>query len=60
MATGCETCAWRKKYDTQPKSILGRLWRWHIGWCPGWKKYNAELSKEEREKLAERYNYKLK
>jgi hypothetical protein len=34
----CEHCGFRAKYDNNPKSFLGRIWRWHAGWCPGWKK----------------------
>ena len=52
---GCETCAWRAKYDADPKSLLGRLWRWHAGWCPGWKKYVTSLPDEQRRELADRY-----
>ena len=26
---GCATCSFRAKYDDRPKSLLGRLWRWH-------------------------------
>ncbi|MFA6728721.1 MAG: hypothetical protein WCS17_10975 [Prevotella sp.] len=33
----CDTCSMRKKYDTNPKSLMGRFWRWHINFCPGWK-----------------------
>lgn len=56
MATpGCATCGFRAKYDKNPKSLLGRLWRWHAGWCPGWKMYMKSLPDEERRKLAEQY-----
>ena len=54
----CETCAFRAKYDKNPKSLLGRLWRWHAGWCPGWKKYITSLPDEQRRELAERYRLK--
>ena len=55
---GCENCGWRKKYDDRPKSILGRLWRWHAGWCPGWKAYMRSLPLEEQMALASRYDLK--
>ena len=51
----CAECAFRARYDANPRSILGRLWRWHAGWCPGWRAYMASLTDEERKKLAERY-----
>lgn len=52
----CENCGFRAKYDNMPKSFLGRLWRWHINWCPGWKTYMKSLSNEKRIELAEKYN----
>jgi hypothetical protein len=52
----CETCGFRAKYDNNPKSILGRIWRWHAAWCPGWKRYITSLPDDERIKLAEKYN----
>lgn len=54
----CENCGFRAKYDRNPQSFLGRLWRWHAGWCPGWKKYMASLPPEKRDELAERYHMK--
>ncbi len=52
----CENCGFRTKYDKNPKSILGLLWRWHANWCPGWNKYIKSLPDEKRVMLAERYN----
>jgi hypothetical protein len=54
----CENCGFRSKYDNNPKSFLGRLWRWHANWCPGWKKYMKSLPDEQRVELAERYGMK--
>ena len=34
----------RARYDDNPRSLLGRLWKWHTGWCPGWKAYQKELA----------------
>ncbi len=42
----CETCRFRKQYDKHPESLLGRIWKWHTGWCPGWKSYVTSLSDE--------------
>jgi len=36
--------------------LLGRLWRWHAGWCPGWKSYMNSLPDQERLELAEKYD----
>jgi hypothetical protein len=56
MAThNCENCGFRAKYDSAPKSFLGRLWRWHANWCPGWKAYITSLPGDERIRLAEKY-----
>ncbi len=53
----CAKCSIRAKYDRNPKSLIGRFWRWHISFCPGWKKYYASLSDEERKELQQKYNY---
>ena len=52
----CENCGFRAKYDNNPKSILGRIWRWHAGWCPGWNKYMKSLMDPKRIDLAGKYN----
>jgi hypothetical protein len=54
----CETCRFRARYDRNPRSFLGRLWKWHASWCPGWKGYMASLAKEERTQLAQKYQLK--
>ena len=51
----CETCAFRGKYDRNPKSLLGRIWRWHANWCPGWKRYMLSLDADQRIELARKY-----
>jgi hypothetical protein len=51
----CETCRWRARYDNNPKSFIGRLWRWHAAWCPGWKAYMQSLSDDARLRLADTY-----
>jgi len=33
----------------------GRLWKWHIKWCPGWKAYIASLSDANKEKTLNKY-----
>ncbi len=51
----CPDCGWRAKYDQKPKSFLGRIWKWHIKWCPGWKSYLKILPDEEREAVLDKY-----
>lgn len=60
MKSNCERCPFRARYDKNPKSILGRIWRWHINWCPGWKSYMNSLPAEDRAKLVAKYNLKQK
>jgi hypothetical protein len=52
----CKTCPLRAKYDKNPRSILGRLWRWHINWCPGFKSYMKSLSDSEKNSLIAMYH----
>ena len=52
----CESCSLRAKYDKNPRSLLGRLWKWHVNWCPGWKSYMKSLPDQERIELAEKYD----
>lgn len=54
----CATCAFRAKYDNNPRSILGRIWRWHANWCPGWKSYMNSLADGERLAVAKKYDMK--
>jgi len=58
MAHKCKECGFRAKYDNAPDSFLGRIWRWHTNWCPGWKKHISSLPDGERIKLAEKYDMK--
>lgn len=54
----CDACPFRAKYDRNPKSLLGRLWRWHTNWCPGWRNYMRSLPEDRRVELAQRYQMK--
>jgi len=55
--SSCATCNFRAKYDKNPRSILGRLWRWHTNFCPGWKAYMASLSDEDKKALVAKYGF---
>jgi len=55
--SGCATCSFRAKYDKKPRSFLGRVWRWHVNFCPGWKSYMRSLSDNEKREIVERYNF---
>jgi len=58
MESKCSKCSLRAKYDKNPKSLMGRFWRWHINFCPGWKAYFTSLSPEEQSELRKKYNFK--
>jgi hypothetical protein len=53
--SGCEKCSFRARYDKNSRSILGRIWKWHIRWCPGWKSYVKSLPDEKRKEVTEQY-----
>ncbi len=55
----CENCSIRAKYDKDPKSIIGRFWRWHINFCPGWKGYIRSLEENEKQELKDKYKLKV-
>lgn len=40
----CANCSFRQKSEANPKSFVARLWKWHTGWCPGWKTYQKALA----------------
>lgn len=54
----CAECKLRAKYDNNPKSLMGRLWRWHINFCPGWKAYMLSLTENDRISVAQKYGQK--
>lgn len=54
----CETCMFRAHYDKNPKSILGRLWYWHISFCPGWKAYFTHQDEKTKAELRSKYDFR--
>jgi hypothetical protein len=49
MASRCEDCKMRRRAQEKPNSLTSKIWRWHTGWCPGWKAYQRELAQKELE-----------
>ena len=45
--SACENCPIRKRAEQKPDSILAKIWRWHITWCPGWKAYQKTLAESK-------------
>lgn len=43
----CESCAWRQKAETRPRSLMAWLWRVHTRFCPGWKAYQRWLAAQQ-------------
>jgi hypothetical protein len=48
----CENCAARANAEANPERLLSKLWRWHTGWCPGWKAYQKHLSEAAKQRSA--------
>lgn len=44
---GCEHCGLRNYAEKNPDKLIGKIWKWHTRWCPGWKRYQRELRKRE-------------
>ena len=42
----CEECWWRRYAERKPQTLLAKIWRWHTGWCPGWKRYQKQLAEK--------------
>lgn len=42
----CATCGIRRKAEANPGSLWSRLWTWHTGLCPRWKRYQQALARE--------------
>lgn len=57
VQANCPNCPMRRKFEEKPNSFVGRFWRWHINFCPGWKQYFTSLPDEEREALSEKYDF---
>jgi len=54
----CENCKFRAHYVKDPKSFLGRFWRWHINICPGWRAYFTHQDEQTRALLREKYDFR--
>ena len=47
MKSRCAECGMRKRAEKNPNSIISKIWKWHTGWCPGWKAYQKELAEQK-------------
>ena len=57
MTHACENCKIHAHYDKNPKSLMGRIWHWHISFCPGWKSYFTSQSPEKQAELRKKYQF---
>ena len=48
MESKCAECPMRLRAEAKPKSLMARIWKWHTGWCPGWKAYQESLAAEQQ------------
>ncbi|HOO73223.1 MAG TPA: hypothetical protein PK926_15805 [Spirochaetota bacterium] len=55
MALPCENCKMRAVYDKKPASLIGRFWKFHIKFCPGWKMYLKSLPEDRRQEMFRKY-----
>ncbi len=55
MAIPCENCKMRAAYDRNPGSLIGRFWKFHIKFCPGWKMYLKSLPEDKRRQMFDKY-----
>jgi len=44
----CDKCPFKKFAERHPANLLIRLWRWHTGWCPGWRAYQKKLARRQQ------------
>lgn len=54
----CKNCKLRAKYDKTPESFIGKFWRWHINFCPGWKGYMKSLDESKKTEIIAKYRLK--
>ncbi len=48
LKSRCASCKFRDYAERKPNSLIARIWRWHTGWCPGWKAYQRELAEQNK------------
>jgi hypothetical protein len=46
----------KSRYDKNPNTLISKIWKWHLTWCPGWKSYLKHLPDDERNEVIKRYS----
>ena len=52
MKYPCENCKLRAAYDKNPKSLIGRFWRWQINFCPAGEATLSHCHQRNRKRFA--------
>lgn len=52
----CSNCSMKSRYDKNPNSIISKIWKWHLTWCPGWKSYLKYLPENEKNEMIKKYS----
>lgn len=45
----CAKCGIRQRAEANPNATMARVWKWHTGWCPGWRAYQNALTETEEQ-----------
>ena len=54
----CASCSMKSRYDKKPDSIISKIWKWHLTWCPGWRAYLKSLPENEKNEIIKKYGSK--
>ena len=54
----CANCSMRARYEKKPDSLISKIWKWHLNWCPGWKAYLMSRPENERNEIIIKYGSK--
>gem|GEM_PF-358835 len=52
MVSTCEKCPLKRYAEKKPNAIISRIWKWHTGWCPGWKAYQKSLQEGDLDRTS--------
>lgn len=52
MMSRCEVCRLREWVESNPNSLIARLWRWHSTQRLCWKTYQTELTTQQIKAVA--------
>ena len=48
-AAGCQRCIqYDEQWKTGPHTLRLRFWKWHTGWCPGYKAHLKAVANQAK------------